>query len=147
MNKAFVRDPEPTVERCPQCGATGQPVGAAILDVFVRLEARDQLGEEACFCPTATCPVAYFDAFDRQVEVSQLAKPVYPKDPDAPICACFGFTCAEIDEDLAEGVATRTRAQLERARSPSARCSQIAANGASCVASVQSYFMQHRGGR
>ena len=144
MNKAFVRDPEPTIERCPRCGAAGQPVGSVILDAFVRPESRNQLGAEACFCPTATCPVAYFDAFDRLVEVPQLARPAYPKDPDAPICGCFGFTCAEIDEDLREGVATRTRAQLERARSSDARCSQAAASGASCVASVQSYFMQHR---
>ncbi len=144
MNKAFVRDPEPMVERCPRCGAAGQPVGTVILDSYVRPESRNQLGAEACFCPTATCPVAYFDAFERLVEVPQLARPVYPKDPDAPICGCFGFTCAEIDEDLREGVATRTRAQLERARSSDARCSQAAANGTSCVASVQSYFMQHR---
>jgi len=147
MNKAFVRDPDPTVDRCPQCGTAGQPVGAVILDEFVRPEARSQLGEEANFCPSGTCPVAYFDAFDRKVEVGQLARPAYPKDPDAPICACFGFTCAEIDEDIAEGVATRTRAQLERARSPAARCSQAAASGASCVAAVQGYFMQRRGGR
>jgi hypothetical protein len=147
MNKAFVRDPEPTADRCPKCGAAGQPVGSVILDSFVRADSRAQLGAEASFCPTATCPVAYFDAFERQVDVAQLARPVYPKDPDAPICGCFGFTCAEIDEDLREGDATRTRAQLERARSSSARCSQAAANGASCVANVQSYFMQHRGGR
>ena len=145
MNKAFVRDPEPTVDRCPRCGAAGQPVGSVVLDSYVRAEARAQLGAEASFCPTANCAVAYFDAFEREVEVGQLAQPVYPKDPDAPICGCFGFKCAEIDADLSEGVATRTRAQLERARSSSARCSQAAANGTSCVAAVQSYFMQHRG--
>jgi hypothetical protein len=145
MNKAFVRDPDPTVERCPQCGSAGQPVGTVILDEFVRPEGRNLLGQEANFCPSATCPVVYFDAFDRKVELEQLARPVYPKDPDASICACFGFTCAEIDEDLAEGVATRTRAQLERARSDAARCSQAAASGASCVAAVQSYFMSRRG--
>jgi Zinc binding domain len=145
MNKAFVRDPDATVERCPQCGSAGQPVGAVILDQYVRPEARDQLGEEANFCPSATCPVAYFDAFDRKVDVGQLARAVYPKDPDTPICACFGFTCAEIDQDLADGVATRTRAQLERAHSSSARCTQTAPNGAPCVAAVQSYFMSRRG--
>jgi hypothetical protein len=145
MNKAFVRDPDPTVDRCPQCGTAGQPVGAVILDQFVRPEARNQLGEEASFCPSATCPVAYFDAFDRRIEVTQLARPVYPKDPDAPICGCFGFTCADIDEDVREGVATRTRAQLERSQSSAARCSQSAANGQSCIANVQRYFMKRRG--
>jgi hypothetical protein len=143
MNKAFVRDPDPTTERCPKCGAAGQPVGSVVLDAYVRPESRAQLGAEANFCPTGTCPIAYFDAFDRQLDVTQLGRPVYPKDPDAPICACFGFSCADVDEDLREGVATRTRAQLERAKSPEARCSQAAANGTSCVAAVQSYFMQH----
>jgi Zinc binding domain len=145
MNKAFVRDPDSTVERCPHCGSAGQPVGTAILNEFVRPEARTQLGEEANFCPSANCPVAYFDAFDRRVEVAQLARPVFPKDPAAPICECFGFTCAEIDEDVREGVATRTRAHLDRARSSEARCSQSAANGQSCVANVQRYFMKRRG--
>ena len=145
MNKAFVRDPEPTVDRCPRCGAAGQPVGSVILDSFVLPEARSQLGEAASYCPSESCPVAYFDAFDRRIEVAQLARPVYPKDPEAPICGCFGFTCAEIDEDVREGVATRTRAQLERARSPAARCSQYAANGQSCIANVQRCFMKLRG--
>jgi hypothetical protein len=145
MNKAFVRDPEPTVDRCPRCGSAGQPVGGAVLDSFVLPEARDQLGEAASFCPSETCPVAYFDAFDRRVEVTQLARPVYPKDADAPICGCFGFTCADIDEDVREGVATRTRAQLDRARSSDARCSQSAPNGQSCIPNVQRYFMKRRG--
>ena len=145
MNKAFVRDPEPTTERCPRCGSPGQPVSGEILDAFIKAEARDHLGEAANFCPSETCPVAYFDAFDRRVEVAQLGRPAYPKDPDAPICECFGFTCADVDEDVREGVATRTRAQLDRARSPEARCSHTAANGRSCVANVQRYFMERRG--
>jgi hypothetical protein len=145
MNKAFVRDPEPTVDRCPRCGSAGQPVGSAVLDSFVLPEARNQLGEAASFCPSETCPVAYFDAFDRRVEITLLARPVYPKDPSAAICGCFGFTCADIDEDVREGVATRTRAQLDRARSSEARCSQSAPNGQSCIANVQRYFMKRRG--
>jgi hypothetical protein len=145
MNKAFVRDPEPTAERCPRCGSPGQPVSGEILDRFIKAEARNQLGEAANFCPSETCPVAYFDAFDRRVELAQLGRPAYPKDPDAPICECFGFTCADVDEDVREGVATRTRAQLDRARSPEARCSHTAANGRSCVANVQRYFMERRG--
>jgi hypothetical protein len=89
--------------------------------------------------------VAYFDAFERRVEVGELACPVYPKDPQAPICGCFGFTCADIDEDVREGVATRTRAHVDRAQSAAAKCAQSAANGQSCIASVQRYFMKRRG--
>jgi hypothetical protein len=144
MNKAFVRDAEPTVERCPRCGSIGQPVGSVTLDAFIRTEDRHQLGETACFCPSETCPVAYFDAFERLVTLGQLVKPVYPKDPDAPICGCFDVTRDEIEEDVREGVATRTRALIERAKSPEARCAHLAANGQSCVPAVQRYFMKCR---
>ncbi len=144
MNKAFVRDAEPTVERCPRCGSIGQPVGSATLDAFIRPEDRSQLGESANFCPSETCPVAYFDAFERLVTHNQLAKPSYPKDPAAPICGCFGLTEEDVEEDVREGVATRTRALLERAKSSEARCSQMAANGQSCVPAVQRYFMKCR---
>ncbi|HUE12996.1 MAG TPA: hypothetical protein VMR25_02425 [Planctomycetaceae bacterium] len=144
MNKAFVRDAEPTVDRCPRCGSIGQPVGSVTLDAFIRTQDRQQLGETACFCPSDTCPVAYFDAFERLVTFDQLVKPVYPKDPDAPICGCFGLTRAEIEADVHEGVATRTRALIERSKSPEARCPQMAANGQSCVPAVQRYFMKCR---
>src|SRR5579859_1748664 len=100
MNKAFVREPEQTIERCPRCGSPGQPVGAVTLDAQIQPESRAQLGESAFFCSSETCPIAYFDAFERSVSVEQLVRPVYPKDPDAPICACFGVTRAEIEADV-----------------------------------------------
>ncbi len=76
------------------------------------------------------------------VTVGGLARPAYPKDPTAPICACFGVTTEEIDRDIAEGVTTRVKALLARAKSPDARCRQLAANGRPCIAYVQRYYMQ-----
>ena len=99
-----------------------------------------QLGESAFFCPSETCRIAYFDAFERRLETDQLSRPAYPKDPAAPICGCFGVTCDEIEADVREGVATRTRALLDRAKSSKAHCSQMAASGQSCVAAVQRVF-------
>ena len=81
---------------------------------------------------------------NRHVSVGQLVKPVYPKDPCALICVCFGFTSDEIEADVREGVATRTRALIERAKSSAARCSQLAANGQSCVPAVQRDSMKCR---
>jgi hypothetical protein len=146
MNKAFVREPEGTVDRCPSCGSPGQPVGSITLDAFVRPESRAELGETASFCPSETCPIVYFDAFERHVRAEQLVRGVYPKDPSAPICACFGVTCDEIEADVREGTATRTRALLDRAKSSEAHCSHSAANGQSCVAAVQRCFMKLRQG-
>jgi transposase len=33
MNKAFVREPDPTTEYCPRCGSKGEPVGRITLNV------------------------------------------------------------------------------------------------------------------
>ena len=62
---------------------------------------RDHGWEEAWFCETARCDVAYFDQFERFVPVGQLQASVYPKDAAAPICACFGFTADDIEADCA----------------------------------------------
>ena len=146
MNKAFVRESDPGGEYCPQCGSLGQPVGRETVLAQLPATANPSLAVTANFCPHPQCEVAYFDMFERSVPVSALKSPVYPKDPDAPICACFGFTCAAIDEDIAEGVVTRTKEILERAKSEPTRCETLSPTGRSCVAEVQRYFMQRRKG-
>lgn len=146
MNKAFVKEPEQTGSgSCPRCRSAGQPVGAVTLDAMLPPEVRRGLSDAAFFCPFAQCEVAYFDGFERMVPVTALPHPVYPKSPDAPICACFGLTRDEIDQDVREGVVTRTKECVNRAKSADARCSTLAANGRSCVADVQGYYMRARG--
>lgn len=142
MNKAFVREPDQTCEYCPRCGAQGEAVGSETLESYLSAEQRGRVSPRANFCPSPRCEVAYFDSFERVILVSDLSRAVYPKDPRAPICACFGLTTEEIEQDVAEGLATRTRAILERAKSVDARCACLAANGRSCVAYVQKYYMQ-----
>ncbi|MGE3314870.1 MAG: hypothetical protein AB7O26_07100 [Planctomycetaceae bacterium] len=146
MNKAFVREPDSTVERCPQCGSPGEPVGPVTLDAMLRPECRAQLGAEANFCPSATCSIAYFDQFERSATVDALVHRVYPKDPEAPICPCFGLTPEEVENEALAGEVTRVRAAIERAKSTDVRCPQTAPNGRSCVAEIQRYYMKHRSG-
>jgi hypothetical protein len=146
MNKAFVREPDQTAEHCPRCGSLGQPVGRETLEAQLEPHARSQLAEFAAFCPFPQCEVAYFDQFERVVLVADLPRPVWPKDPDAPLCGCFGLTRDDIEQDIAEGVVTRVKALLARAQSAEARCSLRAANGQSCVPEVQRYYMKCRGG-
>ena len=67
---------------------------------------------------------------------------MYPKDPAAPICGCFGLTREDIEQDVQEGVTTRVKAILEKAKSSAARCRQMAANGKPCIGYVQKYYMQ-----
>ena len=145
MNKAFVKEPEDYGDHCPSCGSTGEAVSQVTLDAQLVPTARDVLSDSAFFCPLATCDVAYFDQFERKVLTDGLVRPVFPKDPAAPICACFRLTCEDIDADVNEGVVTRVKQHLQKAQSEDARCSSMAANGQSCIAAVQRYFMQMRG--
>ncbi len=142
MNKAFVREPDATVDYCPRCGASGEPVGPETLAAHLSDEQRGRIAPSAAFCPTPRCEVAYFDGFERVVLAAELGRPVYPKDPAAPLCACFGLTREDVERDVEEGVVTRTRAAVERANSPEARCARMAANGRPCVAYVQRYYVQ-----
>ena len=144
VNKAFVREPDQTADYCPRCGSKGEPVEAKALAAYLTDQQRGRLADPADFCPLPQCPVAYFDGFERIVLAADVRQPVYPKDPSAPICACFGLTRADIEQDVREGVTTRTKAMLEKAKSPAARCAEMAANGRSCAAYIQKYYMQCR---
>jgi hypothetical protein len=145
MNKAFVREPDETGDRnCPRCGSLGVAVRAETLDAHLPGEARRLVAETAWFCPFARCDVVYFDAFERVVLTDVLGKPVYPKDPLAPICGCFGLTLDDIDDDIAEGGVTRVKELLARAKSPEANCSRLAISGQCCVPEVQRAYMQRR---
>jgi hypothetical protein len=144
MNKAFVREPDGTAEYCPRCGAQGQPVTDDTLRMHMTAADRKNLAPSANFCPSPQCEVAYFDCFDRVVLATALAHPIYPKAADAPLCACFGLTAEDIEQDVREGVVTRTKAALAKASSSAARCTELAANGRPCVAWVQKYFLECR---
>ncbi|MFM7070306.1 MAG: hypothetical protein ACKO38_00725 [Planctomycetota bacterium] len=144
MNKAFVREPDVTDELCPRCGAIGVPVQRSVVLRHVRDPATVSIAEVANFCPSAGCDVVYFDMFERTVALPAVRTPVYPKASDAPICACFGLTTEDIDRDLSEGVATRTKACLMKARTAEARCGELSPTGQPCVAEVQRYFLRHK---
>ena len=147
MNKAFMREPDATDELCPRCGAAGLSVSRELIAKRLPPGATPNVAERANFCATPTCPVAYFDAFERMVLATELAQTVYPKDPDAPICACFGLTCDDIDQDIREGGVARTRACVQRAQSSEARCAECSPDGRSCVSVIQRYYFQRKSGK
>jgi hypothetical protein len=144
MNNAFVREPDQTADYCPRCGAKGQPVGRETIRAHLPEGKTPSVADPANFCPSPQCDVAYFDSFERVVLTGDLNAPVYPKDPGAPLCACFGLTRQDVEDDVREGVVTRVKAILDKAKSPEARCAQKAANGQPCTAYVQKYYMQCR---
>jgi hypothetical protein len=143
MNKAFVREPDQTgPANCPRCGSLGRTVGAQTLDAWLPAGARRMLPDTANFCPFPRCEVVYFDHFERVITVDEVARPVYPKDPSAPLCGCFGFTLDDIESDLAEGGVTRTKALVARAKSPESQCATQSPDGHSCVAEVQRCYLR-----
>lgn len=144
MNKAFLREPDPVDSRCPRCDSAGHPVGPETLTVHLAADIRKGLADSAYFCPTSSCPVVYYDDFGALVRREALTGPIPVKDPDAPLCACFGLTREDIDQDLEEGTVARTRAAVQQAQSPAARCVTQAPNGRSCVAEIQKYYFKQR---
>jgi hypothetical protein len=145
MNKAFVKEPDSNAPaHCPRCGSLGIAVGEATLQSHLPSDALRDISPEAFFCSFPQCVVVYFDAYERSITVDRLPKPVYPKDPEAPMCGCFGFTRDCIEQDLAECGVRRTRELLAKAKGPEARCSVMSASGQSCAGEVQRYFMKRR---
>lgn len=147
MNKAFVREPDSTDVLCPRCGAAGTDVPRTTAAGHVPPEALRPLAATVFFCATPTCPVAYFDAFEANVPVDSLLKPVFPKDPAAPLCPCFGLTREDVEADVAEGTPRRIRELLAKSKTPAAHCETAAPTGRCCLPEVQRYYfkLQSRG--
>ena len=143
MNKAFVREPDDTGQlRCPACGSLGVAVQRETWQAHVKPDATGGLAEAAFFCPFAKCDVVYFDMFERRVATGGVLHGVYPKDPQAPICGCFGLTCQDVEADIRDGAATRVRELLAKAKSPQAHCRTMSASGQPCVSEVQRYYLK-----
>ena len=145
MNKAFVREPDDDGRAyCPRCRSLGQPVGPGPLDTHVPPESRAKMHDAAWFCGYPHCDVAYFNQFEAVVTTGELRAPVYPKDLDAPICACFGLKYDDVEADIAEGTPTRIRDLLAKSKTPTANCAILAADGRCCIAAIQELYMKLR---
>jgi CopZ-like zinc binding protein len=145
MNKAFVREPDDDGRAyCPRCKSLGVPVESGPLDTHIRAESRGKIRDAAWFCGFPRCEVAYFNQFDAVVTMDELKAPVYPYDPDAPICACFGLTYDDVEADVRDVTPARIRALLAKSKSPDARCQTLAADGRCCMSAVQELYMRLR---
>jgi len=146
MNKAFVRESDSTDVLCPRCQAVGTSVLYAAFETHVAPQARRRLAASVYFCPTPSCPVAYFDAFEATVTTDALLRPVYPKDPAAPLCSCFGLTLDDVEADVADGTPARIRELLAKSKTPAAHCEELSPTGRSCIPDVQKCYLKLRGG-
>ena len=143
MNKAFVREPDFDGRAfCPRCGALGVPVEHGPLDVHIKPESRNKMGDSAWFCNFPRCDVAYFNLFEAVVLVDELSAPVYPKDLDAPMCACFGLAYDDVEADAQAEKPIRIRELLAKSKSAEARCAKLAADGRCCMPTVQELYVR-----
>lgn len=138
MNKAFLREPEQGDPPCPACGSRGVPVGGATLEAQAGAGARARVGDTAWYCSAAACATAYYNAWGASVEA---ARPAWPKDPSAPVCACFGVTAAEVEEEARAGRKEHVREWIARAEGPDARCATAAADGRCCAPELRRIFL------
>jgi hypothetical protein len=146
MNKAFIREPDETsAAHCPRCGSLGIAVGPETLQAQLDEETLQPLADAAFYCPFPKCEVGYFNRFEQTVPADCIRHPAYPKDPQAPICNCFGFTVAEIDADIGEGSPRRVRGLLARSKSPEAHCLTASPDGRCCMTEAQRYYMKGQG--
>jgi len=83
--------------------------------------------------------------FKKSCRFEELTQPVYPKNFDAPLCACFGFQYDDVEADVRDGVPTRIRELLAKSKTPEAHCQSLAADGRCCMATVQELYMKLRG--
>jgi len=139
-----MREPdEPDDLHCPRCGALGQAVGQVTVAAQLREGSAAALGSSAFYCPNPICEIAYFDGFGQLVPVIQLRSPVYPKDPDAPICACFGLKAEDVAADARAGNAAGVRMLIERCKTQADICVTRAANGRCCAEEVQRVYLKN----
>lgn len=143
MNKAFVKEAEFDGRAfCPRCGQLGIAVLGPTLDAQIQAQSRPAMGDSAWFCNFDRCEVAYFNLFEDSVTHDQLVAPVFPMEPQAAICACFGLAMQDIEADVAAGHPGRIRDLFERSQSDEARCQTAAADGRCCLQEVQRIYFR-----
>lgn len=137
-----MKDPEPGDPRCPGCEGLGDPVGTATLDAHVPASMRATFRGSAFYCAAPSCRIGYFDAWGATVPADQLTGTAWPKDPEGPLCPCFGVKAADILADAREGRKDRVKDLVERSKGPDAHCVRQSPDGACCVPRVLRLFRE-----
>ena len=145
MSRAFIREPDAPDPACPECGAAGEAVRGETLAAHLRPEDAKPLGDAAFYCSVDTCTTGYFTSWGDKVAADRMTSTAWPKDPDAPICSCFGMTAEEVIQDALDGRKDRVRDLVRRAEGPEAQCRTRAPGGAGCLKRVLRLFREKAG--
>lgn len=144
MNKAFVREPDDVEPLCPKCGGVGERVPADTVLALTPPNVRRTSANASYFCATPNCEAAYYDDLEQAILVSELLRPIFPKDPQAPLCPCFGLTADDVDDDVRDGVPRRIRELAARSKGPDAKCGTLSPTGRCCLPEVQRAYFRRK---
>jgi hypothetical protein len=142
MSRAFMKESEQPEPRCPECSALGEAVGLATLKGHLEAEDCSSLGDKAFYCVNSGCHVAYFTPWGVSVPFERMTRTSYPKDPEGPICPCFGMTVADVVEDARKGNRDRIRDLATRSQGPHSRCVENCPDGTTCLPRVLRLFRE-----
>jgi len=108
-----------SAEHCPDCGNVGSRVDSITLKAMLTASAlRRGIPDAPRFCAIERCPVVYFD---RQACVTigepDLRVRVHAKHPTSgsvPVCYCFDYTPATIEQEIMRTGSSTARATITR---------------------------------
>ncbi len=106
-------------ERCPSCGNVGTRVAPITLKALLTGDAlKTGIPDAPRFCATTDCPIVYFDGAARMTltesDVTVRVHAKHPDDDSVPVCYCFDYTPARIEEENAQLGSSAARAMITR---------------------------------
>ena len=137
-----MKESEQADPRCPECGALGAEVGRVTLQGHLGADDCSRLGARAYYCVNSGCPTAYFNTWGVSIPFERMTRTAYPKDPEGPICPCFGVNVSDIVGDARAGKRERIRDLTTRSQGPQARCVETCPDGETCLPRVLRLFRE-----
>lgn len=136
---ALVDESDP--KRCPVSGTIGTRVDLLTVKALLSMAALQRLeGKAYRFCPEPSCDLVYFDRAAASVFTKQdLSVRVGLKESEDPIpvCYCFGFTVADVRNDIAKWGETAIPASIAaEVRAGHCACEVKNPEGSCCLGNV-----------
>ncbi len=134
---------------CPTNGESTKPVGRKTIESLVRAEVITALKHQPYyFCNASDCDTVYVSALgDHLITKDQLTVRVGSKETDDPIplCYCFGYDRADIEEDIRRKNATDIQRLItQRVRAGECTCEETNPSGSCCLGDVARAIKQAR---
>jgi len=127
---------------CPTCGVKGHPIKQLTVDslaqdtVLQRLKSR----EGFFYCPTPTCPVAWFQPeTGGMVDKSELKVRIGMKETSdpRPICYCFDHDAVDFEKEIQEKGQSEIPATIAaKCKQGLDRCGETNPQGSCCLGNV-----------